>query len=173
VRGRRYAAAAARAAGPEGSQRGGDRRRGADVRRGHRVTGSGPLAGNAAAPRYGLPLEGATQLHADIGWLFAGLAVALAVGLRLTGAPPRAVRLGWILLGVMAAQGTVGYVQYFTGLPPVLVGIHVLGSVLVWVTALRLYLALRDRGSITDATGVAATAETREAERAPGVPPAG
>jgi heme a synthase len=137
------------------------------------VTGSGPLAGNAAAPRYHLPLEGATQLHADIGWLFAGLAVALAVGLRLTGAPPRAVRLGWVLLGVLAAQGTLGYVQYFTGLPPVLVGIHVLGSVLVWITALRLFFALRDRGSIMDATVVAETAETREAERAPGMPPAG
>jgi heme a synthase len=137
------------------------------------VTGSGPLAGNAAAPRYHLPLEGATQLHADIGWLFAGVAVALAVGLRLTGAPPRAVRLGWVLLAVLAAQGTVGYVQYFTGLPPVLVGIHVLGSVLVWITALRLFFALRDRGSITDATVVAETAESREAEQAPGMPPAG
>jgi heme A synthase len=137
------------------------------------VTGSGPLAGNAAAPRYHLPLEGATQLHTDIGWLFAGLAVALAVGLRLTGAPPRAMRLGWILLGVLAAQGTIGYVQYFTGLPPALVGIHVLGAVLVWITALLLFFALRDRGSITDATGAVATAESREAEQAPGMPPAG
>src|SRR5580692_2237901 len=40
------------------------------------VTGTGPLAGHADAPRYKLPLEGVTQLHADIGWLLAGLAVA-------------------------------------------------------------------------------------------------
>ena len=112
------------------------------------VTGTGPLAGNAAAPRYHLPLEGVTQLHADIGWLFGGLALALAVGLKLTDAPPRAVRLGWVLLAVMTVQGALGYIQYFTGLPPVLVGLHVLGSVLVWITALLLFFALRDRGSI-------------------------
>ena len=60
------------------------------------VTGTGPLAGHADTPRYKLPLEGVTQLHADIGWLMAGLAVALVLGLRLSGAPPRAVRAGWI-----------------------------------------------------------------------------
>ena len=54
------------------------------------VTGTGPLAGHADTPRYKLPLEGVTQLHADIGWLLAGLAVALVLGLRLSGAPPRA-----------------------------------------------------------------------------------
>jgi len=152
------------------------------------VTGTGPLAGNAAAPRYHLPLAGVTQLHADIGWLFAGLAVALAAGLRLTGAPPRAVRLGWMLLAVMAAQGVLGYVQYFTGLPPYLVGIHVLGAVLVWITALRLFLALRDRGSVMAAAAVPAGAVprsttdpelagpgqgSRAVEPAPGRPPAG
>lgn len=153
------------------------------------VTGSGPLAGNAASPRYRLPLERVTQLHADVGWLFAGLAVALALSLRFSGAPRRAVRLGWVLLGIMGAQGVLGYVQYFTGLPPVLVGIHVLGSVLVWITALRLFFALRDRGGITDAgpgsapdgaqasvidaTAAVVTAESPEAEPAPGVPPAG
>jgi heme a synthase len=151
------------------------------------VTGTGPLAGNAAAPRYHLPLEGVTQLHADIGWLFAGLAVALAVGLRLTGAPPRAVRLGWTLLAVMAAQGVLGYIQYFTGLPPVLVGFHVLGSVLVWITALRLFFALRDRGTVRAATMQADAAlqvttapepvgparGSLAVEPAPGTPPAG
>lgn len=126
------------------------------------VTGTGPLAGNASAPRYHLPLEGATQLHADIGWLFAGLAIALLAGLRLTGAPPLTVRFGWVLLATMSVQGTLGYIQYFTGLPPVLVGLHVLGSVLVWIAALRLFLSLRDRGTIMPVasepafTGVAA-----------------
>lgn len=122
------------------------------------VTGSGPLAGNARAARYHLPLEGVTQLHADVGWLFAGLAVALAIGLRLTGAPPRAVRLGWVLLATMAAQGVLGYVQYFTGLPAILVELHVLGSVLVWTAALRLFFSLRDRGTITGAAAARAAA---------------
>jgi cytochrome c oxidase assembly protein subunit 15 len=104
------------------------------------VTGTGPLAGNAAAHRYHLPLAGVTQLHADIGWLISGLAVALVFGLRMTGAPPRAVRQGWILIGAIGLQGIIGYIQYFTRLPAGLVGVHVLGSVLVWIAALRLFL---------------------------------
>ena len=73
------------------------------------VTGTGPLAGAAGVARYHLPLEGVTQLHADIGWLLAGLMAALLLGLRLTAAPRRAVRLGWILLGLIGLQGVIGY----------------------------------------------------------------
>ena len=109
------------------------------------VTGTGPLAGHADTPRYKLPLEGVTQLHADIGWLMAGLAVALVLGLRLSGAPPRAVRAGWIMLAALGAQGVIGYVQYFTHLPAGLVWVHVTGSVLVWIAVLRLYFAVRER----------------------------
>src|ERR1700740_1476778 len=81
------------------------------------VTGTGPLAGNAAAPRYKLPLEGVTQLHADIGWLLAGLAIALVVGLRMSGAPAKVVRAGWVMIASLGAQGVIGYTQYFTHLP--------------------------------------------------------
>ena len=113
------------------------------------VTGTGPLAGNAAAPRFRLPLEGVTQLHADIGWLMAGLAIALVLGLRLSGAPPRVVRASWIMIAALAIQGTVGYIQYFTHLPAGLVWIHVTGSVIVFIFVLRLFLAMRDRGPLT------------------------
>jgi heme a synthase len=115
------------------------------------VTGTGPLAGNAAAARYKLPLEGVTQLHADIGWLLAGLAVALVLGLRLSGAPPRAVRAGWVMLAALGSQGVIGYIQYFTHLPAGLVWVHVTGSVLVWIAVLHLYFALRDRSPVNTA----------------------
>ena len=118
------------------------------------VTGTGPLAGAADVARYHLPLEGVTQLHADIGWLLAGLMVALLLGLRLTAAPPKAVRLGWLLLGLIGLQGVIGYTQYFTGLPAGLVWCHVTGSIAIWLTALLLPYALRDRGSVTDRDGV-------------------
>ena len=104
------------------------------------VTGTGPLAGNAAAPRYKLPLEGVTQLHADVGWLMGGLALALVLGLRLSGAPPRALRASLIMIGSLGLQGVIGYVQYFTHLPAGLVWVHVTGSVLVWIAVLRLFL---------------------------------
>jgi len=109
------------------------------------VTGTGPLAGAGGVARYHLPLTGVTQLHADIGWLLTGLTVALVAGLRLTGAPPRAMRLGWLLIGLILAQGSVGYAQYFAGLPAGLVWVHVTGAVLIWVTALRLAFALHER----------------------------
>jgi heme a synthase len=129
------------------------------------VTGTGPLAGNAAAPRYKLPLEGVTQLHADIGWLMAGLAIALVLGLRLSGAPPRDVRAGWVMLAALGTQGVIGYIQYFTHLPAGLVWVHVTGSVLVWIAVLRLFFAMRDRGPVNTAqTGSAVTVPTRQRE---------
>jgi heme a synthase len=115
------------------------------------VTGTGPLAGHADTPRYKLPLEGVTQLHADIGWLMAGLAVALVLGLRLSGAPPRAVRAGWIMLAALGSQGVIGYIQYFTHLPAGLVWVHVTGSVIVWIAVLRLFFAVRDPGPVNTA----------------------
>ncbi len=124
------------------------------------VTGTGPLAGHADTPRYKLPLEGVTQLHADIGWLMAGLAVALVLGLRLSGAPPRPVRAAWIMLAALGLQGVIGYIQYFTHLPAGLVWVHVTGSVLVWIAVLRLFFAVRERGPVN-------TAQTRPAAAVP------
>ena len=127
------------------------------------VTGTGPLAGDAGVPRYNLPLEGITQLHADIGWLLAGLSIALVLGLRLSGAPPRAVRAGWIMLAALGAQGVVGYIQYFTHLPAGLVWVHVTGSVLVWIAVLRLFFTVREHGPVnTPRTGPVATVPSRQ-----------
>jgi len=129
------------------------------------VTGTGPLAGDAGVPRYTLPLEGVTQLHADIGWLLAGLSIALVLGLGLSGAPRRAVRAGWIVLAALGSQGLIGYIQYFTRLPAGLVWVHVTGSVLVWIAVLRLFFTVRERGPVNTArTGPAVTVPTRQPE---------
>jgi cytochrome c oxidase assembly protein subunit 15 len=127
------------------------------------VTGTGPLAGStfvphagrgpAYVPRYHLPLEGVTQLHADIGWMLGTLAAVLAVCLQLTGAPRRVRRLGWLVLGLVGLQGVIGYSQYFSGLPAGLVWFLVSGSVLIWIAALRLMFATRDRGPVVPAGG--------------------
>jgi cytochrome c oxidase assembly protein subunit 15 len=89
-----------------------------------------------------------TQLHADIGWMLGTLVAVLAVCLQLTGAPRRVRRLGWLLLGLVGLQGVIGYAQYFSGLPAGLVWVHVSGSVLIWIAALRLMFATRDRGPV-------------------------
>src|SRR5215831_12901314 len=136
------------------------------------VTGTGPLAGAGAVPRFHLPLTGVTQFHADIGWLLGGLAIPLAVGLRLTAAPARAVRLGWVLLALIGLQGAVGYTQYFTGLPAGLVWFHVVGSTLIWIAVLELMFALRDRGPVTAPSGEPETGEPGARRPAEPVEPA-
>jgi heme a synthase len=129
------------------------------------VTGTGPLAGDAGVPRYQLPLEGVTQLHADIGWLLAGLSIAMVLGLRLSGAPRRAVRAGWIMLAALGSQGVIGYIQYFTHLPAGLVWVHVTGSVLVWIAVLRLFFIVREREPVNTArTGTAVAVPSRQPE---------
>jgi heme A synthase len=129
------------------------------------VTGTGPLAGDAGVARYRLPLEGVTQLHADIGWLLAGLTLALVAGLRFSGAPPRAMRAGWVMLAALGSQGVIGYIQYFTHLPAGLVWVHVTGSVLVWIAALRLFFAMRDRGPLMTTQPSVTAVPHREPER--------
>jgi cytochrome c oxidase assembly protein subunit 15 len=133
------------------------------------VTGSGPLAGAANVPRYHLPRVGATMFHADVGWVLGGAVFALVLGLRLTGAPARVTRLGYLLLGLVGAQGVLGYLQFFSGLPAGLVWVHESSSMLIWVVALRLAFALRARGTAAAGTAAAgpavdAAGATRPAE---------
>jgi cytochrome c oxidase assembly protein subunit 15 len=112
------------------------------------VTGTGPHAGDARSPRFGFNIEQVAQLHADIVWATVGLTFALLLGLRLTNAPGRVQRRGVELLAVELAQGVIGYVQYFTGVPGPLVVLHVLGSALVWIATLRVAFAVRERGAV-------------------------
>lgn len=104
------------------------------------VTASGPHAGDPGTPRLGIDPELISQFHADGVFLLLGLTIALWFGLRATDAPPAARRAVTTLLVIVLAQGTIGYVQYFTGLPEILVGAHLLGACLVWIAALNLWL---------------------------------
>jgi cytochrome c oxidase assembly protein subunit 15 len=109
------------------------------------VTGSGPHAGDEAAARTGFDPATVSQLHADAVMLLIGLTVAVVLWLRAAGAPAEARRAGVILLAVELSQGLIGFLQYFTGLPVVLVGAHLLGACLVWIAAVRLLLAATTR----------------------------
>ena len=92
------------------------------------VTGSGPHAGDADVARNGLDPVQWSQLHADAVFLYVGMTIGLGVALHATRADRAAIKATWLLLGLQLAQGLVGFVQYFTGLPEVLVGIHLLGA---------------------------------------------
>ena len=99
------------------------------------VTGTGPHAGDPKVDRLPFNPRDLTQLHADVAYLLLGLVVALLVVSRS--------RWAWLLLGLVIAQGVVGYTQYFNGVPPLLVGIHVALATLVFTTASWLLLLAR------------------------------
>ncbi len=109
------------------------------------VTGSGPHAGDLKAPRNGLDPAALSQLHTDAVFLLLGLTIGALLALRSVGAPERAVRAAYVLLGLELAQGVVGFVQFFTGLPVVLVGIHLLGAALISAALAWLLVGTRDR----------------------------
>lgn len=109
------------------------------------VTGSGPHAGDQQARRFGFDPRTVSWLHADTVILFLGLLFALLFAVRITGGSASVRRGALLLLAISVAQGAVGYLQYFTGLPEVVVGLHLLGACLVWLFAWRLYLLSRPR----------------------------
>ncbi|MEU8249634.1 COX15/CtaA family protein [Nonomuraea sp. NPDC048916] len=111
------------------------------------VTGTGPHSGDALASRFDLDIESMARLHADLVYLVVGLTFALLFALRVTDAPRPARRAALALLVIELAQGVIGYTQYFLAVPAFLVGLHVLGSTLVWIAALRTVTALRGRGT--------------------------
>ncbi|AOP46464.1 COX15/CtaA family protein [Streptomyces lydicus] len=129
------------------------------------VTGAGPHAGDAhKVHRIPLDWQEITQLHVDFVYIVVGLTVALWFTLRAVKAPAAPRRMVLELFACLAAQGVIGYVQYFMGLPELVIGLHMLGSTLVWICALRLALALRDRGPLQeDAPAVAAPTGAHEA----------
>ncbi|MEU6801357.1 COX15/CtaA family protein [Streptomyces neyagawaensis] len=131
------------------------------------VTGAGPHAGDSSeVERIPLNWETITKLHAVLAWIVVTLTFALWFVLKAVDAPRDPLRRTRDLFLVLLAQGVIGYVQYFTDLPEVLVGAHMLGSCLVWIATLRVLLSLRERPEATaDVPGPSAEAE-RVATRA-------
>jgi cytochrome c oxidase assembly protein subunit 15 len=110
------------------------------------VTGSGPHSGDLDSRRTGLDPAVVSQVHGVSVWLLVALTVALVVVARGAG-DVWLFRFAGVLLAVELAQGLVGYVQYFTDLPEVLVGIHMLGAALVAAGIARVVLTTRARAA--------------------------
>lgn len=110
------------------------------------VTGSGPHSGDADEPaRFGFDPRFVSWMHADAVMLFAGLVIATGLALHVAASPARTRVLWRTVLLVTLAQGLIGYVQYFTQLPEVLVAVHMLGACLLVVALTAAVLSLRDR----------------------------
>jgi cytochrome c oxidase assembly protein subunit 15 len=98
------------------------------------VTGSGPHAGDEQAERFNFDARVVSWLHADLVIALLVLTALLLLITRHSGLKVLHKRVG-LFLAISLLQGVIGYVQYFTGLPVVLVALHLLGATLVWVSA--------------------------------------
>lgn len=103
------------------------------------VTGSGPHAGDVDAPRLDFAITTITRFHSLSVWLLMGITIVFLLSKSLNFETKRWLR---IFLVLAIAQGGLGYIQYFLGVPEGLVVLHLLGSVLVWVAAWRIRLSV-------------------------------
>lgn len=97
------------------------------------LTGAGPHAGDERARRFDLSISMVARVHGALVWITVASVVALAYRLRRSPAQ-RAVLEGpitaWLCVGLL--QAGVGYVQYLSGVPAVLVGFHIAGATALW-----------------------------------------
>ena len=101
------------------------------------VTGSGPHAGDEKTKRFSLDPRSVSILHADFVIILSVITVILWL---LTKSLKGVIyRRNNILLLIIFMQGVIGYLQYFTGLPELLVGFHLLGSTLTWIAVWTLF----------------------------------
>ena len=125
------------------------------------VTSAGPHPG-ARPGKYGaekvverLPLDlgTAARVHSASVWLLLAAIVVTIVQAQRRGDTTELNAMRPLLL-LVVAQGALGYIQYATQVPAILVEFHVAGATAVWVVALL--WALRSRTAPAPSTTVAA-----------------
>ena len=106
------------------------------------VTGAGPHGGDEHVRRLDFAVTDVARIHGIAENIFLAATLLTLWLLRRTNAPRAVHRDAQVLLAVLVAQAGVGYVQYFTGVPALLVGVHVAGATAVWIAVLRFHLRL-------------------------------
>ncbi|MFV0253897.1 MAG: COX15/CtaA family protein [Beutenbergiaceae bacterium] len=109
------------------------------------VTGAGPHSGDEnVGYRFAVDPYIVARMHAAAVWAFtAAVLLLIAVAHRMKSGLGPLRRWSVILLLVTLAQGVIGYVQFFSGLPVLLVGMHLFGAAVLIVVATRTLLTLR------------------------------
>ena len=109
------------------------------------TTGAGPHAGDSSgqqvAKRIPIALRDMAELHSSLALLLIGVTIGLVVALHMGDVPERVRRSARILMTLMVAQAAVGYAQYFTHLPALLVEVHILGATALVIGAVQTFLA--------------------------------
>ena len=115
------------------------------VAAGTAVTGAGPHAGDSSgqqvAKRIPVALRDMAELHSSLALLLIGVTIGTVVALHVCDVPERVRRSARILMAVMVAQAAVGYTQYFTHLPALLVEVHLVGATALVIGAVQTFLA--------------------------------
>lgn len=126
------------------------------------VTGSGPHTGSEKSgdpiARLGFDIREISRIHSILGWV---LVMIIVYGLA-TNRPSshessasdstvQATDLTWFtrIATLALLQGAIGYLQYATGVPVVLVGVHIAGSVVLW-TAVAWYFMVTSHPDLSD-----------------------
>ena len=109
------------------------------------VTGSGPHAGSEdgeAIERLPFDVPDVARIHGAIVVALVLVVIATMWHLRRTDAPASEQWRGRLVLASLIVQASIGYIQYFTGVPVLLVGFHILGATLTWIAVLWFFLDL-------------------------------
>jgi cytochrome c oxidase assembly protein subunit 15 len=113
------------------------------------VTGAGPHAGDKSVtqpvPRLQLEITTLVHLHSSLLVAYLSLVVGLGFGLLAVRAPRPVVLRLVVLLVLVCAQGLVGTVQFFTGVPAALVAVHVAGAAACTAATAALWASMRQR----------------------------
>ena len=106
------------------------------------VTGSGPHAGDATAERFPFDLRTMAWLHADAVIALFGITFGLFVVHGVSAHTKKRLK---IFVAIALSQGLIGYVQWYLDLPELMVGLHLVGSTLVWIASMRVWLSVTKR----------------------------
>ena len=115
------------------------------------VTSAGPHAGDAETPRLDIAVRTLAMVHSGLLFAFVAALALLGLVMRRAGTATPVWRRYWTLLAVVVAQGLLGFVQYWTGVPEALVSLHVLGAASVVIATAALWVVARDRGDAVPA----------------------
>lgn len=99
------------------------------------TTGAGPHSGDAdATERLGLDPALIARAHAMSVWAFIIVLAYIVYRVRRDRSVGERdeVRKAWMVLVIVTLlQGAIGYIQYFTGLPEIIVGMHLAGAAIL------------------------------------------
>lgn len=109
------------------------------------VTGTGPHAGDEDARRFSFDIPDVARVHSVAVLVSLAIALGLVWQLRTRSRDERVVieRALTRWMTIACGQALLGYVQYLTDVPALLVGFHVAGAVAFWIATVQFWMATR------------------------------